>query len=75
MVSEGSCLYNQEPLGLNLPAKRDLRDPGLRAERQLAQGHTGIETWPRSECSCSKSIFLLTLSHYLPLHDSLLSIL
>lgn len=36
MVLEELCLYNQELLGLNLTAKRDLRGLGLRAERQLA---------------------------------------
>lgn len=36
MVLEEFSLYNQELLGLSLTAERDLRDPGLGAERQLA---------------------------------------
>lgn len=36
MVLEEFCFSNEELLGLNLIAKRDFRDPGLRAERQLA---------------------------------------
>lgn len=36
IVLEEFCFYNEKLLGLNLIVKRDLRDPGLRAERQLA---------------------------------------
>lgn len=36
MALEELSLYNEEPLGLSLTTERDRRDPGVRAERQLA---------------------------------------